>query len=306
MYRIDNDTAVPALPVPAAVGPNPNHYFTKGNPGSGIPATIVDDDWANAVQEEICAVIVAAGISLNKTNRAQLLAALRATGVFQTAAQFDSSSKAATTEFVQRALGNHSSADFLAVSTVLTAADVGKFYSLGSASPFTITLPARSALPSGAAYTFRNSGASVVTIARTGADTFTIGQVSQTSVAIPPGSEMTITADINTAIWNVSGQGTLRFDSQFLASLSGNGYQKFPSGLIVQWGQATASGAAPVTVTFPIAFPSVVVNIQALALAAAAQFANTGTPTLTNFPLSAWNEAGVRTPNGCYWFAIGY
>lgn len=56
MYRIDNSTAISALPTPAVVGPNPNYYFTKGNPGSGIPATIVDDDWANAVQEELCYV----------------------------------------------------------------------------------------------------------------------------------------------------------------------------------------------------------------------------------------------------------
>lgn len=76
MYRIDNATSVAILPAPAAVGPNPNSFFFKGNPGAAIPATIVDDDWANAVQEEICNVIEGSGQTLDKTKRNQLLNAL--------------------------------------------------------------------------------------------------------------------------------------------------------------------------------------------------------------------------------------
>lgn len=78
MFRIDNTTAVTPIPTPAAVGANPNGFFTKGNPGLGIPATIVDDDWANAVQEEICNVVTAAGITLSKTVRTQLRDAIYA------------------------------------------------------------------------------------------------------------------------------------------------------------------------------------------------------------------------------------
>lgn len=67
MYRIDNATAVAALPTPEEVGPNPDGYFTKGDPGAGIPATIVDDDWANAVQEELIAIVEAGGLTPSKT-----------------------------------------------------------------------------------------------------------------------------------------------------------------------------------------------------------------------------------------------
>jgi len=77
MYRIDNTTSASVLPTPAAVGPNPNSYFTSGNAGGGIPATIVDQDWANAVQEEICYVIEQSGATLSKTTRTQLLAAIK-------------------------------------------------------------------------------------------------------------------------------------------------------------------------------------------------------------------------------------
>lgn len=75
-YRIDNATATNSIPTPTAVGVNPNSYFTKGNPSLGVPATIVDDDWANAMQEEVCNVIEGAGITLSKTTRNQLLQAI--------------------------------------------------------------------------------------------------------------------------------------------------------------------------------------------------------------------------------------
>lgn len=74
MHRIDNATAAAVVPAPAAVG-TPG-YFTNGNPVSGTPATVVDADWLTAVQEEIVAVIVAAGTSLSKTDRGQMLTAL--------------------------------------------------------------------------------------------------------------------------------------------------------------------------------------------------------------------------------------
>lgn len=44
-------------------------------------------------------------------------------------------------------------------------------------------------------------------------------------------------------------------------SLTSSGYQKFPGGLIVQWGLYTGSNVADVTVTFPIAFPTAVLAI---------------------------------------------
>ena len=74
MFRIDNTSAVGTLPVPPPVGlPG---YFTDGNPALAIAATIVDAWWANALQEEILAVVEAAGITPRKTNNAQLPEAL--------------------------------------------------------------------------------------------------------------------------------------------------------------------------------------------------------------------------------------
>jgi hypothetical protein len=50
--------------------------FSDGDPGTGTPGTVVDDDWLNAVQEEIAAVIEHAGITLTKGHNDQLSTAI--------------------------------------------------------------------------------------------------------------------------------------------------------------------------------------------------------------------------------------
>jgi hypothetical protein len=76
MYRTDNSTSATTLPAPGAVGPNPNSYFSLNNPAGGSPSTVVDADWMNAVQEELCNAITGAGITLSKTVRTQLSTAI--------------------------------------------------------------------------------------------------------------------------------------------------------------------------------------------------------------------------------------
>lgn len=51
------------------------------------------------------------------------------------------------------------------------------------------------------------------------------------------------------------------FSQEFGASLAANGWQKLPSGLIVQWGSgATAGGSAGIT--YPLQFPNAVFSTQ--------------------------------------------
>ncbi len=71
MHRIDTPTAQKDK---FGAGKN---GFTRGNPQTGVQATALDDDYFDAVQEEIVGVIEGAGISLNKANRAQLFTALK-------------------------------------------------------------------------------------------------------------------------------------------------------------------------------------------------------------------------------------
>ena len=68
MYRIDNANSV-ASP-PTVPGAGTEGYFTEG--GGATPATEVPDWWFNMVQEEIRAVVVAAGLTPSKTDNGQL------------------------------------------------------------------------------------------------------------------------------------------------------------------------------------------------------------------------------------------
>ena len=65
MHRID------------APGFAPGNLFTEGNPGLGIPASEVSDDWLNDVQEELVTVIEDAGITLVKGTQDQLKLAIQ-------------------------------------------------------------------------------------------------------------------------------------------------------------------------------------------------------------------------------------
>jgi hypothetical protein len=75
MYRIDDPSASTTLPTPEAA--LTEGYWTEGNPGSGIPATLERASWFNMVQEELRAIPVAAGIVPSKTVYNQILSALK-------------------------------------------------------------------------------------------------------------------------------------------------------------------------------------------------------------------------------------
>lgn len=56
---------------------NAANLFVDGNPVTGTQATLVDDDWLNAVQEELCGLVESAGITLVKGTNTQLLQAFQ-------------------------------------------------------------------------------------------------------------------------------------------------------------------------------------------------------------------------------------
>lgn len=97
MYRIDDSSAAATLPTPESAGAE--GFFTEGVPGS-VPATLARASWLNMIQEELRAIVVAGGLTPLKTTYNQVLLALRSAGVFVTQSLSDSSTKAATTEFV--------------------------------------------------------------------------------------------------------------------------------------------------------------------------------------------------------------
>lgn len=65
MHRIDSPSATP------------DEMFTDGSPSGGVPATTVTADWLNDLQENICALITATGLTLTKGRAFDLLDAVR-------------------------------------------------------------------------------------------------------------------------------------------------------------------------------------------------------------------------------------
>ncbi|EPK2843723.1 hypothetical protein ACV8T5_16360 [Citrobacter freundii] len=72
MHRIDTPTAQKDK---FGAGKN---GFTRGNPQTGTPATDLDDDYFDMLQEELARVVEASGVNLEKSKHNQLLTALKA------------------------------------------------------------------------------------------------------------------------------------------------------------------------------------------------------------------------------------
>ena len=162
MHRIDTKTAQKDK---FGAGKN---GFTRGNPQTGTPATDLDDDYFDMLQEELCGVVEASGASLEKERHDQLLTALRALLLSR----------------------KNPFGDIKSDGTVKTALE--------------------------------NLG---------------LGEAAKRNVG--------------------TGANQIPDMGSFTLSVSGTGYQKLPSGFILQWGSIGAPGIAQDVVThFPIAFPN--------------------------------------------------
>ncbi|WP_431483716.1 phage tail protein [Pseudomonas solani] len=115
--------------------------------------------------------------------------------VAPTPPQFDSDTSLATTEFVQRALGNVRAIVGLAGSYAVTGGDAGMLIA-ATAAGMTLTLPALSSVPSGAAFTFHcNNTAGSVTIACVGAEAIQYGSKQLASIVLKAGDAITLVSD---------------------------------------------------------------------------------------------------------------
>lgn len=77
MYYPDNSTAASSLPSPSAVFNALASWFSNGDPATGTPATVVDQDWLNGVTGELISIIQAAGLSPAKGTNNQAITAIK-------------------------------------------------------------------------------------------------------------------------------------------------------------------------------------------------------------------------------------
>lgn len=173
-----------------------------------------------------------------------------------TAPQFVNDKKFATTEFVQRALGNKSKFVNHAISETILATDVGAEHWVSGGAGKVLTLPLVSSVPAGSMlYFYGNSHG--MTIVRQGSDSISNGLLGAvTSLTLGGQGRVALCAG-GSSWYVVDGVSSLAGSTEFGSSLAANGYQKLPSGLIIQWGTTASTVAAgSVAVTFPIAFPN--------------------------------------------------
>lgn len=223
-----------------------------------------------------------------------------------TAAQFDSGLSLATTAFVQRALGSMSGSSVLAGSSALTAAHAGQFIAWDGNG--TLILPAPASVPDGTSITVLKYGA--------GSGTFASNVGSQIRVAgqgavstLVPGTLLGMSVFTNElqTLWDVSGDFTLKTNGQFELQTASIGFQKLPSGLIIQWGFVSGVlGGSGANVTFPIAFPNAHLNSSATAqnTQGASYAMGGGTGLQTRFGMTVFNN-GTSAGSAINWMAIG-
>ena len=164
----------------------------------------------------------------------------------------------ATSAFVQRALGNFRSNQTINVTTTLTLAHVGSVILFNGAAGQTFTLPLSSDCNSGSAIHFRNMSSNNVTIQRQGANVIVAGtSTGLTSLTLKPGEAISFYTPTD-SWYAISGSGTFQYETGFGSSLSANGWQRLPSGLIIQWGAVSVSAVNGnyQAALYPIRFPN--------------------------------------------------
>ncbi|MCA1860919.1 hypothetical protein LE191_12480 [Janthinobacterium sp. HSC-3S05] len=307
MYRIDDPSAVVAPPAQEAAGSE--GFFAEGIPGVQ-EATLVRASFLNMIQEELRNIVVAAGITPSKADNAQILRALHSSGVFQTAPQFDESTKVATMAAVKRQGIQAGSLSGISDSGAVPISAVGGTIILNSVTAFALTMPLANTVPAGARIEFMSINSGVATLARTGSDIFKISSTALTSVSIGNGDTLTLESDGTGAWYTVSGSVQIGYSLKFSASIGAASWRKLPNGDIEQWGSilgATAMSPFTQNLAFPTAFPNACRGLWVQNGNPSASSGYSGrTANITQSGAWVSNSDGSNAvADGLYWRAIG-
>lgn len=156
-----------------------------------------------------------------------------------------------------------------------------------------------------------NTGSSTLNVNGLG-----VKNIDGTTVAgtIQAGADYTFLFDSGADAFTIAESSLLANPAQ---SKTTDGFVTLPGGIILQWGAAPVSpsdivgGITSIPVTFPIAYPNAIFNIEVSIRTngATTMFADLGfhTPTVTGFTISIEETTGtVQNFNSINWFAIGH
>lgn len=235
----------------------------------------------------------------------------------QTPAQFDNDTSLATTEFVQRALGNMAGQGGYSGNATIGPSDIGKRINTTSASNITLTVPDPTSYPVGSTFLVHNTGGGgVTTLVPAVAGTLNNGGTLG-NIALAAQSYVWLTKTDANYWLAIGGSAHIGKTAEFASSVASSGYQKLPSGLIVQWGTTTVTTSViaennafyygTALATLPIAFPNACLGSQVTVNGDIAnmQLASGGTNNTTSVHLYAFST-GNNQALSVYWTAIGY
>lgn len=205
MQRVRRSTAVAVQPAePSGLGAP--GFFTGGNPASGQGATVPGFEWFNMVQEELVALVLRAGLTLDPADQAQVRKA------------------------IERLAG--AGVRWVSSSITLTADDAGLIFVDATTGSRTITLPAANAMggrPLRFTFLHWSGSANTVTVQRAGTDLID----GATSVVMQFGGRQEFVSD-GIAVWG-------RTLPTFTAVQQGGGASQGTNKLYIGWDAAFAA-----------------------------------------------------------------
>ncbi|MEM4988841.1 hypothetical protein V8G57_15715 [Collimonas sp. H4R21] len=298
--------------------------FVDEDAVSGQVGSLIPSVWGNSVTDELLNVLGAAGVAPDEADHGQVLKglriifaaldspALKGTPTAPTPAQFDNSQRLATTAAVQRAigsfnLGSNTGDGINAAATPLTNAHVGAYLYFNGGLNQTATLPSEIGLLPGSAVTLTRSVSSFSLTIKSNTGNAIIDSAYGVFASIVLNGGESVTLVWSGVAWQAFGSYVSRVALTNASSLGASGYQKYPSGLILQWGIVQSGGGGTANLTFPIAFPNQLFNITVAEINSGAGYATAGTFGIAGGPINVWAPAGTSGGAGISvsWNAIG-
>lgn len=174
-----------------------------------------------------------------------------------TPAQFDSSTTAATTAWVNTRGLQYAGINQITGATTLTVSHIGSVCVLGGGTAYTATLPASAGLPVGAQIEFFSQNSGGVTIAPNGADAIYGDYTASKSFVLRVGDSVTMVY-YGSGIWMPKGASQFQYSTVFKGSAATTGSMHFASGHILNWGldTTTLGPGASRTITLPESYVS--------------------------------------------------
>lgn len=221
----------------------------------------------------------------------------------------DGTSQIATSLFVQNLGVAFGSVVVKTSSATISEPEFGRVINCAGASSFTLTIPLANSIRAGRKILIMNTaGVSFVTVARSGTNTFKVGNTNQTSLTLGSGDYVELVSD-GSGSYYVTGTVALYQSSQFQALIGQNGYQKLPSGLTIQWGRVASVGidsnqAVTLPTAFYVASYSVTLTARGTAVSGGAAAYSLGVANETTSGFTIYNDGANAV--GVNWVAIGY